>query len=209
MSINQIDTRLQLSSETDRSLKSPSQTTKTSSDSEPNKAVSSNELTLLQRQRKEFNAAILQSNYDVNLSIKNEPLSLVYKTAIDAINEELKDDFGDNSIQKGYQQGLDVSPEATAGRIVSFSTGLFSLYQKQHPELDELQQVEKFIDIIGGGINTGFTEAKDILDGLGVLEGEIAENIDKTYDLVQQGLQDFRAKFESLPAETPVDKLIA
>ena len=203
MSASQLDSRLQLYSAPDKpSARANPQKTDGSVDdsadsSKPvSRAQGSGELSALQTQRKEFNAAILQANYEVNISAKNEPLALVYKTAIEAINKELKSDFGDNSIQAGYQQGLDVSPEATAGRILSFSTGLFSLYQQQHPELSEPEQVEKFVDIIGGGIDTGFSEARDILDGLGVLEGEIAENIDKTYNLVQEGLQAFKQKYQ-------------
>lgn len=150
--------------------------------------------------KESLNAAILQANHDVSIASKNDPLALIYKTAIDAINKELETDYGENSIQKGYESGLDVSPEATAGRILSFSTGLFSLYQEQHPEMDEGEQVESFVDIIGGGIETGFSEAKEILEGLGVMEGKIAEDISTTYDLVLQGLEAFKAQFDSSPA---------
>ena len=156
-----------------------------------------NNETLRQVSQRKLNVAILQSNREVSLSVKNEPLALVYKTAIEAINKELEADLGDNAIQKGYEAGIDVSPEATADRILSFSTGLFSLFQQQHPSLSETEQVDRFIDVIGGGIDQGFSEARDILEGLGVLKGEIAENIDKTYDLVQEGLAQFRDQFES------------
>jgi len=149
-----------------------------------------------QARKQAYNVAILQANQEVSLSIKNEPLALIYKTAIEAINEELSPELGENAIEKGYESGLDVSPEATSGRILSFSLGLFSLYQQQHPELNEQEQAEKFVGIIGGGIDTGFSEAREILDGLGVLKDEIAENIDKTYDLIQDGLIAFREKYE-------------
>jgi len=149
-----------------------------------------------QARKQAYNVAILQANQEVSLSIKNEPLALIYKTAIEAINEELAPELGENAIEKGYENGLDVSPEATSGRILSFSLGLFSLYQQQHPELNEQEQAEKFVGIIGGGIDTGFSEAREILDGLGVLKDEIAENIDKTYDLIQDGLIAFREKYE-------------
>jgi len=152
-------------------------------------------LSPLQKSRKEFNASILQAHHEVSLGVKDNPLSLVYRTAIDAINKELETDFGTQSVERAYEQGLDVSPEATAERILSFSTGLFSLYQQQHPKMSEQEQAEKFVEIIGGGIETGFTEARDILDGLGVLEGDIAENIDKTFSLVQEGLLAFQEKF--------------
>ena len=191
MSAQQIDSKLHIST-------GPSAPASTSpAKEEPSQQQNISPISSLQARRKEFNAAILQANHEVSLSIKNEPLTLLYKTAIEAINKELETDLGENSIEKGYQQGLDVSPEATAGRILSFSTGLFSLYQQQHPELSEQEQVEQFVDIIGGGIDTGFSEARDILNGLCVLKGEIAENIEKTYQLVQEGLLAFREQFSS------------
>jgi len=142
-----------------------------------------------------LNAAILHANHEVSISSKNEPLALVYKTAIDAINKELETDYGENAIQTGYDSGLDVSPEATAGRIVNFSTGLFSLYQQQHPEMEEQEQVDSFLEVIGGGIDTGFAEASEILTALDVMEGDIESNVQKTYDLVQEGLKAFRESF--------------
>lgn len=157
----------------------------------------------LQRERTlAYRSSLLEAHQEVNLSIKNEPQALLYKSALEAINEELKSELGDNAIQKGYESGLDVSPEATADRIVKFSTALFPLYQEQHPELSLTEQLNRFMEIIGGGIDQGFTEAKDILDGLGVLEGEIEENIEKTYNLVQEGLEAFRNRFETPDSPT-------
>ena len=169
----------------------------------PEKASGSSESSsLYQRQviQREHNVAILQAHQDVSLGIKSEPLALVYQTAIDSINKELEPELGENSIQRGFESGIDVSPEATADRIVSFSTGLFSLYQQQNPKLSEQEQLDKFIDVIGGGIDQGFSEARDILNGLGVLEDDIADNIDKTYSLVQEGLAAFKQQFE--PAQS-------
>jgi len=150
--------------------------------------------------QQKLNVAILQAHQDVSISTKNEPLALIYKAAIEGINKELETELGENAIENAYEGGLDVSPEATADRILKFSIGLFPLYQQQHPELSEQEQAEKFAEIIGGGIDTGFSEARDILDGLGVLEGEIADNIDKTYNIIQEGLAAFREKY-ALPAD--------
>ena len=179
----------------ERSIKYNSEGAEKTSDSSESSSLSQRQVV-----QREQNVAILQAHQDVSLGIKSEPLALVYQTAIDSINKELESDLGENSIQRGYESGLDVSPEATADRIVSFSTGLFSLYQQQHPKLSEQEQLDKFIDVIGGGIDQGFSEAREILDGLGVLEGDIASNVDKTYDLVQEGLAEFKQKFE--PAQS-------
>ena len=147
--------------------------------------------------KKQLNAAILESTINVNLSTANNAHSLVLKTALEGINEALKESFGDNAIQTAYDAGVDVSAEATADRIVSLSTGFFSAYQQQHPELSQEEAVTAFVDIISGGIDTGFAEARDILTSLSVLQGDVANNIDKTYELVQDKLQLFIERFQS------------
>jgi len=141
--------------------------------------------------KKQMNAQILASAVEVSVSAGDQPLSLVLKAALEGINEALKETMGDNAIQKGYDAGLDVTPEATAGRIVSLSTAFFGKYQEMHPDMSQEEALTSFTDIISGGIDKGFAEARDILDGLGVLEGDIATNIDKTYALVQDGLKSF------------------
>ncbi len=151
----------------------------------------------LDESKRQLNTSILDANERVSLKSKNEPMSLLYKTAISAINRELKPDFGEDALQTGYDSGLDVSPEATAERIVSMSTGFFAQYQKQHPEMEEDEQMDRFLEIISGGIDKGFTEAKDVLDGLSVLDGDIASNIDKTYELIQEKLAAFRERFNA------------
>ena len=145
--------------------------------------------------KQQFNSAILQSSLEVSVSAGNESLALVYKAAIEGINDVLEPELGSNAIQNTYDSGLDISPQATADRIVSLSTAFFSSYQEQHPELSDEQAANKFADIIGGGIDKGFAEARGILEGLKVLEGDIASNIDTTYDLVQQGLKAFVDSF--------------
>jgi hypothetical protein len=144
--------------------------------------------------KKQLNAAIMQSAVDV--SAANNSLSLVFKTALAGINDALQETLGDNAIQNAYDSGLDVSAEATAERIVSLSTAFFGSYQEQNPDLSEDEALTKFTDIISSGINTGFAEARDILTALSVLEGDIADNIDLTYNLVQDKLTTFVEGFD-------------
>jgi hypothetical protein len=141
--------------------------------------------------KQQHNASILQANMNFSVSAGNESLALLYKTAIEGINDVLQAEFGDNAIQNAYDSGLDISPEATADRIVSMSTAFFSIYREQNSEMSDEEAAQAFAEIIGGGIDTGFAEAREVLDGLDVLEGDIASNIDTTYDLVQNGLLAF------------------
>tara|TARA_R110001592_G_scaffold52622_1_gene161115 strand:+ start:777 stop:1406 length:630 start_codon:yes stop_codon:yes gene_type:complete len=153
--------------------------------------------------KKQLNAAIIESSLKFNTTIGDQPLSLLLKTALQGINEALKGMGVDNSVEDAYKSGIDFSPEATAERIVSFSTQFLSSYREQHPEMGEEESLTAFANIISGGINQGFGEAKDILSGLKVLEGDITDNIDKTYALVQEGLQSFVDSFSGTKDEQP------
>ncbi|ALO34188.1 hypothetical protein CMT41_05165 [Colwellia sp. MT41] len=146
-------------------------------------------------QKKQLNAAIIESSLKFSKTLGDKPLSLLLKTALQGINEALKERNVESSVEDAYESGIDFSPEATAERIVAFSTQFLASYREQNPQMDEEQSLTAFVDIIRGGIEQGFTEAKDILGGFKVLAGDIASNIDKTYELVQQGLQSFVDSF--------------
>ncbi len=141
--------------------------------------------------RANFNSSVVQSSLNVAISAGNEPLALVLKSAITGINDELKAKFGENAIQNAA--ALDNSPEATADRIVSASTAFYDAFRQQEGLEDTAASRQQFIDVIQSGFEKGFEEAKEILDGLKVLKGDVASNIDKTYALVQKGYAEFLA----------------
>ncbi|HAW92413.1 MULTISPECIES: DUF5610 domain-containing protein [unclassified Arsukibacterium] len=140
------------------------------------------------------NVAILRANERVSLSSNNDSLSLLYKTALEGINAELEPVLGENAAQKVYDAGVDTSPEATAERIVAFVSGFYSRYKELNPGRSEEEQLDNFLNVIGPGIEKGFADAKDILKGLKVYQGEISEGVDQTYAKVISGLETFRLK---------------
>jgi hypothetical protein len=139
----------------------------------------------------ELNISIVQTSLAVAISSHNDPLALLYKAAISSLNDTLQTSLGDNAIQNAASQ--DNTPEGTAGRIVSLSTGFFDAFKQQHPDLNEADALSQFMAAIQSGFEKGFKEAQGILDGLKVLDGDIAANINKTHDLVQKGFADFVA----------------
>lgn len=143
----------------------------------------------LESERSRLNAQILTASLEVSIRSGNEPLQLTFRAVIDNLNEILQPDFGEDAIQGAANQ--DNSPEGTAGRIVALSTGFFEAFAAQRPDDDPNQVLDDFLEVIGQGIAQGFAEARDILDGLGVLQGDIAANISRTEELVQQGLAAF------------------
>jgi hypothetical protein len=150
-----------------------------------------------------LNASILQASMEVSLNAGSNSMSLLFKTAIENLNQVLAPEFGENAIQAAADSGLDFGPQATADRIVSMSTAFFGKYAESHPEKDLETALKDFTTLIGGGIDKGFAEAREILSGLKVLEGDIASNIDKTYELVQSGLKAF---VENYPRPGQTDK---
>lgn len=137
------------------------------------------------------NSAIVQTSLNVAIQAGNEPLALLYKTAIQGINEALEPTLGKDAIQAAA--GGDNSPEATAQRILSGSTAFYSAYLQQNKLEDNADSRAKFVDTVKSGFEQGFKEAQDILTGLKVLEGDVAAGIDKTRELVLKGFADFAA----------------
>jgi Domain of unknown function (DUF5610) len=141
--------------------------------------------------RSGLNASIVQASLNVSIGSGNDPLALVYKSAMTNIHEDLKAQYGNDAV--GNAGGQDNSAEATADRIVSLSTGFFDSYKKQHPGVDEATARKDFTDIIKKGVERGFKEARGILEGLKALGGDVGSTIDKTYELVMKGLNSFAA----------------
>lgn len=155
-------------------------------------------------QRNTLNAQILEASLQVSVQAGNQSMALLYRTAIDSINEYLEPELGPDAI--GQAMAQDNSAEATAGRILSQSTAFFDAYAAQHQGENPEDVARNFVALIRGGFEQGFGEAEDILQGLGVLEegSPIAAGIQKTYALVQKGYDDFLAqKLEALRQPAP------
>ena len=147
--------------------------------------------------RDQLNVQILQASAEVSLKAGNQSQTLLFRSAIERINELLTPTLGADAIQAKMSE--DNSPEATAGRIVSLSTGFFDAYAAQRPGDDPAQVAKDFINVIRGGFEKGFNEAKDILQGLQVFSGSIASGVMKTNELVNKGYDEFLAsKLSSL-----------
>jgi hypothetical protein len=164
----------------------------------------------------------MKISMEVSISAKSETMRLLLQSVMTNIGEALKPYIaepppgvnGPAPTQPGAVAGgaavgeapggVDNSPEATAQRILGFATGFYESFKSQHADMGQTEVTDHFLDVIKGGIEQGFKEAREILDGLGVLQGSIASNIDKTYELIQKGLADFRARI--LPPETESEK---
>jgi hypothetical protein len=155
----------------------------------PAEATETNRATL----KHQLNVQILEASANVSIAAGDKSQALLFRSAIDHINELLAPELGPNAIENAVANGVDASAEATAARIVSLSTGFYESYARQHPGDDPEQLVTNFVNLIRGGFEKGFGEARDILEGLGVFNGEVQSGVQKTFELVQKGYDDFLA----------------
>lgn len=145
--------------------------------------------------RKDLNVGILQASMEVSIRSGDQSQALLFRSAIEGINEALAPTLGPDAIQNAM--GQDNSAEATAGRIVSMSTAFFDAYAARRPGDDPETVLRDFMDVIRGGFEKGFGEARDILSGLGVFNGAVEADVMKTRELVLQGYDRFM--LERLP----------
>jgi hypothetical protein len=120
--------------------------------------------------------------------------TILWDRLADRINEAFRQAGVEVDIREVERQGLDTSPEATAKRIVDFATGFLGVYAEGHTDEGEEGRLEGFMSLIRDAIDQGFAEARDILSGIADISGPISDAIDRTYELVQKGLEDFRQR---------------
>ena len=97
----------------------------------------------------------------------------------------------DTTVDSLQQSATDFSPQATAQRIVNFSTSFFGSFQQNHADEAGQSQASNFAVMIKGAIEEGFASAQDILVGLGEIAPDIQAGIDETFGLTMQGINSF------------------
>lgn len=157
------------------------------------------------RAKLQLNVSIMEASASISIGVQGNPQALLYKSAITSINEALRAELGENAVQTAARR--DNSPEATAERIVSLATGFYDAFRRQNPQLEDDAAMQKFLDTVKGGVEQGFQEARGILKGLNVLDGDVAANIDKTYEFMMQGFDDFAARMAQQRAEAEAAKV--
>jgi hypothetical protein len=127
----------------------------------------------------------------VNLDFASiyKSLAIGTKQLIDKINEAL------GSAVPGGVQSLkpeDVTPDATATKIVQGIAGLFDTFAKQNANLSPEDLLNKFLDQAKKGIDQGFGDAQSTLENLGAFQVDgVKDGIDQTKQLIEQKLEAF------------------
>lgn len=145
----------------------------------------------------------LTRGLDDDLEAAKKSVSAVF----DRVREKITNTFGlrgadkDGAVQllppddaTGNEVLAFFSPENTAKRIVDFATGFFGAYSQNHSGRSNEENAAKFSALITDAVKTGFAGAQKVL-GNPDEESEIGKNIEKTFQLVLQGIEEFQQSF--------------
>lgn len=94
--------------------------------------------------------------------------------------------------------GKDWSVDATAQRIVDFSTGLFGTFRDQHADLSDEEALDLFEETLRGAVDKGYGEALEVLQGMQVSD-DVLDRAEQTIGRVHTLFDDFfKAQREAL-----------
>lgn len=145
-----------------------------------------------------------QAQDSVNLSDSKlvNSLGLTAQQIVEKLNELLKKSLPDGIESLKPEQ---VTPEATADRIVKGVTAFYSAYAKQHPELEGEDLLDSFMQTIRSGIDQGYEDAYGILEGLGAFEFDgVREGVEQTKLLIEEKLKAYEDNIRaSLKTDIP------
>lgn len=146
----------------------------------------------------EQQASVVSHLFSDKTTIDFDSMKLTYQAAISKLNELLNPE-GSNPVitqEQLNEKGIEYwSVQNTANRIIKGSSSFLTGFQKIHPELEGEALMDKFNEVVGGGLKQGFNEAKDILSELKIFNGSIEENFNSTYELVEKGMLNFRNEY--------------
>lgn len=135
-----------------------------------------------------------KDSVDLSFDQLYKNLSITAKKVIDKLNELLKNELPDG-IQSLNPE--DHTAEKTADRIVSQVTGLFGAFSKQNPNLEPAELLSSFMEQVRSGVQKGYDEAFDILEGLGAFSfDDVKSGVEQTKVLIEQKLIQFEDKMK-------------
>lgn len=116
---------------------------------------------------------------------------VINDSVVEQINKAIQEAGIDLKIET--DGSFEVSPEGTARKIADFATGYLDAYSDSRLSQPVETRINGFMSLIRGAIEEGFTHARDFLSGVTKLSDTVSQAIDRTFELTQGYLSDFRS----------------
>ena len=140
----------------------------------------------------EATRTIMVDAVEVNIHIDGEFARRVLQNSMaDQLNAAFAAEGMDTAVDSLLQSVTNFSPQATAQRVVNFSTSFFGSFKQNHADEAGQSQASDYAVMIKGAIEEGFASAQDILFGLGEISPDIQAGINETFELTMQGINSF------------------
>lgn len=136
----------------------------------------------------------------VDINRLTQGLSLTADEILQKLNEQLR-----GSLPEGIEslKPEDYTPDRTATSVVDAITSLFAAYEKSNPELSPEDLITRFMKAARSGIEQGYSDAYETLDGLGAFQFDgVKSGVEETKTLIAAKLDAFEsAKRKELGVE--------
>ncbi|MBF0255808.1 MAG: DUF5610 domain-containing protein [Gammaproteobacteria bacterium] len=127
-------------------------------------------------------APVADDRVDLRKPSSQQLLNDKIMQAISGLNDYLKAE-GFQTIER--LDPAEFTPEKVSDRILNFID--LSIKQAEAKGADPAE-LEEMREKARAGVEEGYKKAYDMLEGLGMLEGKVKAEVEKTYELLQQGL---------------------
>lgn len=132
----------------------------------------------------------------------------IYEVLSSEIGKKVDAMLGEQGIEPLSMADLDLSPDATAGRIFDFTTAFYGMYRAQNEEMTEEEAITGFEKLMRGAVDKGAAQAMGILESYS-LNGNPAVNTAKETMSILHGMyDDFFAELREGLANTEKDENI-
>jgi len=121
----------------------------------------------------------------------------------DKLNTALEKAGLDMRAEDLLQEGLDVTPEATAQRITEFAVSFYEGYKQNNADVEGEEQLSGFVDLVKGAVEEGFADAREVLEGIGRIPDQVSQDMDRTLELTMEGIDAFAEEQRTLMAPPP------